>query len=366
MKNLKLTKSIALLLFILGIFVLTGCHQNKLPVDDEPDTPPTGEVDCEKNPDHEDCKDDSDDSDDKEEYPFSYGFTLYRLKDPDTNEHIDAYSVGNYKGEDTVVKIPNVYKDKEGKEFPIIRIKDNAFENNTKITKVIIPDSIEELGNNIFSRCSSLEEVVFDGISKITKIPTNTFYKCTSLKDITIPTTVKIIEDYAFYQCSSIAELRVPISVVLIGRSAFGAMTSLSKLSVPFIGGGRADSLEAKVLGYVFDTAYTEFTVQLSQKVSETSTKTYFIPSSLKTIEILSGSSKSLGYGALSGVTSIETIIIPSTIEKFDDDVFAGATGINKIIYAGSKNDWLEIIGLYDTGNKEVLDEVEIIYDYAG
>jgi hypothetical protein len=175
---------------------------------------------------------------------------------------------------------------------------------------------------------------------------------------------VKKIDDLAFYGCSSISELKIPISVVSIGRSAFGAMSSLSTLSVPFIGGGRADSVEVDVLGFVFDNIYTEFTSPISQKVSDKSTKTYFIPNTLKTIEILPGKTNSLGYGALSGLTSVETIIIPSNITKFGDDAFTGATGINRILYSGSKSDWQLIIGHYDVGNKEVLDKVEIIYDY--
>lgn len=357
MKLIKLTKSIAIFLVILGVCLLAGCHQNQIPVDVDCEKNPDHEdckeepIDCEKNPDHEDCKE-------EEEYPFSLGFTLYELKDSD-GKPLNAYSVGDYSGEDTVVKIPSVFKDK-----PVIKIKDNTFSDSTKITKVIIPDSIEILGKSIFSNCKALKEVVFEGLSKIQVIPDNTFYKCVSLESITIPTSVKKIDDLAFYGCSSISEMKVPISVVSIGRSAFGAMSSLSTLSVPFIGGGRADSLEAEVLGFVFDTIYTEFTSPISQKVSDKSTKTYFIPNTLKTIEILPGKETALGYGALSGLTSVETIIIPGNITKFGDDAFAGSTGINRILYSGTANDWQLIIGHYDTGNKEVLDKVEVIYNY--
>lgn len=356
MKIMKLTKSIAIFLLIICGCFLTGCHQNQLPTDVDCDKNPEHEdckeepIDCEKNPEHEDCK--------EEEYPFSRGFTLYELKDSEGTP-LNAYSVGNYKGEDTVVKIPSVFNGK-----PVIKIKDSTFADNTKITKVIIPDSIEVLGKSIFSNCKLLKEVVFEGLGKITVIPDNTFYKCSSLEFVNIPTSVKQINDLAFYGCSSISELYIPISVVSIGRSAFGAMSSLTTLRVPFIGGGRADSVEVDVLGFVFDNVYTEFTSPISQKVSETSTKTYFIPNTLKTIEILTGKENTIGYGALSGVTSVETIIIPQTITKFENDAFAGATGINRILYSGSKNDWQLIIGHYDNGNKAVLDKVEVIFNY--
>ncbi len=352
MKTKKLTKSIAFLLLILGIFLLTGCHQNQIPDDEEPEDPGTEIVDCEKNPDHEECK--------EEEYPFSRGFTLYPLLDPITKVPLNTYSIGEYTGSDTVVKIPSEY---DGK--PVIKIKDNTFADNTKITKVIIPDSIEILGKNVFSNCSLLTEVVFDGMSKIQIIEDNTFYKCSSLTQLTFPPQIKKIGDLAFYGCSSISELRVPISVTSIGRNAFGDMTTLSTLSVPFIGGGKSDSTEANVLGYVFSNVFTNFTTPISQRVSEKSTKTYFIPTSLKTIEILAGKTSSIGYGALSGVTSIETVIIPSTITKFGEDAFAGATGINRILYGGTESEWGLISGILNyNANKEILDQVEIIYNY--
>ena len=224
MKKINLTKSIALFLLVIGMVLLAGCHQNQIPGGEPDDEPNTGEVDCEKNPGHENCKDE------EEEYPFSLGFTLYELVDS-KGASKNEYAVGKYKGEDTVVKIPSEFKGK-----PVTKISDNTFENNIKITKVIVPDSIIYLGDNIFSRCSSLQEVVFEGTSQIEAIPDKTFYKCTSLKSITIPTSVKKIGEYAFYNCSSISELKVPIKVTTIGRSAFGAMTSLTRLSVPFIG----------------------------------------------------------------------------------------------------------------------------------
>lgn len=387
MKNIKLTKFLALLLVFLGLLSIAGCHQNRIPSDDLEDEP-TGDVDCEEYPDHEDCKDDepehehvpcpdcgkctADDCDgaaeDKctcdeepeEEYMFSMGFTVYPLKDSEGN-YLDAYSVGDYIGEDTVVNVPSVY---DGK--PVIKIKDATFAKNEKITKVIIPSSIQMLGNNVFSNCTALQEIEFEENSQLAKIPNNAFYKCTSLKEITIPDSVRVIGDYAFYQCSAINELYISSNVQAIGRSAFGAMTSLSKLSVPFIGAGASDSAEAKVLGYVFDTVHSDFSVQISQKISETSIKTYYLPTSLKIIELVEGGYTYLGYGSLSGLSTVESLILPASFDRLYSEVFSGTTSIGKIYFRGTSAQWLEVVGQHSTGNKEFLANVEIVYDFAG
>lgn len=350
MRMIKLTKTIVLLLAFVGIFVLTGCHKNQIPGVD-PDDPDV--VDCEKNPEHESCKDDDD-----EDYPYSLGFTIYELQDSN-GQLLNGYAVGNYKGEDTEVIVPAVWKEK-----PIIKIIDGTFENNSKITKVVIPSSVQIFGKNVFAKCTALTEVVFEGVSSLQEIPVNTFYECTALRSFTIPGSVRKIGEYAFYHCSSINELAVPTTVKSIGKAAFAAMTSLNKISLPFVGGGNATSNDSGVLGYVFNNIYTEFTTPITQKVSENSSKTYYLPNALKTIEILDGA-KELSYGALSGLITVEKVVLPASMNKFEENAFASATGLSIIGYRGGSDKWVEITGRYLEGNKEILESVEIIHNYT-
>lgn len=434
MKNMKLTKIISLFLVFFGLVFLAGCHQNRIP-SNNPNKPDV-EVDCEKNPNHENCKNENpggdqpdkpdtpvqpdhehiletipefkptctqagltegkvcvdcgefvvepkevpalghafelgkctvcgaDDPDyvpeDEREPEFSFGFKYVPLKDRDTGEVL-GYTISGYEGEDIEVRVPNNYQ-----EIPVVKISASAFANNEKITKVIIPDTVQVLDESLFSKCTSLQEVVFDGEPQIIQIPKNAFYKCTSLKKIDIPASVKLIGDYAFYYCSSIAEMYVSTDVIAIGMGAFAGMTSLSKLTVPFIGGGASASADARVLGYVFDLLPTDFTAQISQKINETTTKTYYIPTSLKVIEVLEGGSTYLGYGALSGVSTVEMLILPKTVNRFYDNAFYGNVGISKIYYRGSSHEWLQVTGKHLAGNKAYLDKVSVEYNFEG
>lgn len=355
MKMMKLTKTLVVLLTLVGLFVLTSCGQSQIPglEPDEPD-----KVDCEKNPEHESCKDEEDDKKEEEDYPYSLGFTIYELQD-NTGQLLDGYAVGNYKGEDTEVIVPAMWKEK-----PIIKIIDGTFENNNKITKVVIPSSVKIFGKNVFAKCTALREVVFEGVSTLQEIPVNTFYECTALRSFTIPASVRKIGESAFYHCASINELVVPTTVKTIGKAAFAAMTSLNKITLPFIGGGNSGSKDGDLLGFVFNNIYTEFTTPMTQKIDEDSTRTYYIPNALKTIEISEGI-KELGYGALSGVVSVDKIILPSSITKFGEDAFADATGLSVIAYRGDESKWTEITGRYLEGNRAILESVDIVYSYT-
>ncbi len=57
------------------------------------------------------------------------------------------------------------------------------------LKKVVIPDYISELGDNVFSECSSLEEVVIP--DKVAKIGKNTFDGCKKFTSIRLGRGIK-------------------------------------------------------------------------------------------------------------------------------------------------------------------------------
>ena len=100
-----------------------------------------------------------------------------------------------YEGTATKVKIASVYKG-----LPVTNIYSNAFKDNTKITNVIIPDSITSI-SSAFSGCSSLTSVTIpDSVTTIS----GAFYNCTSLTEVVIGTGVKNIEYNTFFGCVNI------------------------------------------------------------------------------------------------------------------------------------------------------------------
>ena len=102
--------------------------------------------------------------------------------------------------------------------LPVTSIGEEAFENDTNLANVTIPDSVTSIGDWAFGYCYGLTNVTFfDGIVSI--------------------------GDFAFYSCSSLVNAAIPDSVTSIGDWAFSA-TDLTNVIIPDsvtnIGGGRS------------------------------------------------------------------------------------------------------------------------------
>lgn len=77
---------------------------------------------------------------------------------------------------------------------------------NTGVKKIVIPETVTKIDNIAFRNNFFVEEIVFDGKSKLKEIGHGAFMDCRSLKAITIPASVETIGEYAF----SCTDMSVP------------------------------------------------------------------------------------------------------------------------------------------------------------
>lgn len=100
-----------------------------------------------------------------------------------------------------------------------------------EIRSIIIPNSVEGIGEDAFSNCSALKSIVIP--NSVKWIGGSAFYNCTSLESIILPNSFEEIGEYAFSYCTSLKSINIPNSVKEIEMFAFDACESLESIVIP-------------------------------------------------------------------------------------------------------------------------------------
>lgn len=247
-------------------------------------------------------------------------------------------TIKKYNGNDTVVVIPPTIS-----SWPVTKIGEDAFQDNTTITSVTIPDSVTEIGANAFAGCTNLTSVNYIGgdWSKLTIqsgnpavedaakdaaneqlfdfefILNNTAVVVISYKgtaaDVTIPSRYKgkpvtVIDPVAFYNNSAVTSVTIPDSVTAIPDYAFGFCSQLTNISIP------------NSVTFIGFSAFN----------SCTSLKSITLPSSLSTIQ---------SY-AFYNCGNLKTIRIPVSVTSIGNCAFDVCPSLMTVTYPGSKTQW--------------------------
>jgi hypothetical protein len=99
------------------------------------------------------------------------------------------------------------------------------------LTSIRIPNSVANMGENVFKDCQSLRSATLPINPNFIAISTGTFHSCINLGNVTIPAYVTMIMNNAFYNCSSITSITIPASVIAINAGAFQACSNLTTVT---------------------------------------------------------------------------------------------------------------------------------------
>ncbi len=157
----------------------------------------------------------------------------------------ESCTITKYNGDKTKVDIPAKLGGK-----PVTVIGSNCFYNNSKITQVTMPDTVETIGMDAFFSCFYLKDIKFSKNLKYIKSGAFEMYTIMEpvsyLQNIDLPEGLLEVETYAFRGCNNLKEIVMPESVVSIGYCALGYNCFNSAYSNVVIKGYGADSAAAK------------------------------------------------------------------------------------------------------------------------
>ena len=134
------------------------------------------------------------------------------------NENLTA-TVSRYTGTATeLVILAEVTH--EGKTYKVTAIGVAAFQGNSTLTRVTIPEGVTTIGGDAFHDCTSLTSVTIP--EGVTNIGSLAFHDCTSLTSVTIPEGVTYIRNLAFLGCTSLKNVSLPASLTVCDQAFYG------------------------------------------------------------------------------------------------------------------------------------------------
>ena len=271
-------------------------------------------------------------------------------------------TITKYTGTESTVILPSKIS-----SWPVTKIGEDAFQDNTTITSVTIPASVTEIGSNAFAGCTNLTSVNYAGdwsnltiqsgnpavqdaaneqLFDFKFTPDNTAvivnnYKCKgTAADVTIPSHYKgkpvtTIGHAAFFN-SAVTSVTIPDSVTSIDDNAFGFCSQLTNISIP-------NSVTS--IGFsAFAHCTSLKSITLPSSLSSISEALFSGCSQLTTIHI-PDSVLSIQSYAFYHCRNLETIRIPVSVTLIETDAFAGCPSSMTVTYSGSKTRWDKITG---------------------
>ena len=206
--------------------------------------------------------------------------------------------------------------------YPVKAIGSYAFR-NSKIEKLTIASSVEEIEINAFLFCEKLQEVKFENDeSNLKIIGMTSFQGCKSLVSFDFPVSLLTIDYAAFYGCTSLNNIDLKENVDVIGTNAF------------------------------YDTAFmnnkdhwVDGVLYLNNHLIKADAKTL-----KEKYEILDGT-VSISDSAFIDCTNLKELILPSSLLYIDYNVFKNCTSLNRVEYKGKMSEWFNIHFLNEYSN---------------
>ena len=224
-------------------------------------------------------------------------FTIFEYS---LNEDNEA-TITKYNGNVSALSIPA-----ELDGYKVVGIGDGVFKGKTALRTVVIPDSVESIGNQAFSGCANLSSVQLPENEKFVTLSSRLFYECKKLKRVKIPNSIISIKDNVFNNCESLEDVNLPNKLNSISYQVF-MNVPITKITIP-------KSLEtasgyyngANICGAFYNCS-TLKEVNFEERVTK-------IPSRL-----------------FAGCNGIEKIVVPNTVTNVEERAFEDCINLEKI-----------------------------------
>jgi hypothetical protein len=123
------------------------------------------------------------------------------------------------------VEIPGSISD-----IDVTGIADGAFKANNRISEIVIPDTVEYIGEFAFDGCTNLAKVTMG--NAVTEIGVGAFSDCIVLTDVTLSSELTKIDRFTFWGCLKLEKIVIPAKATEIGAMAFADCVALKDVTI--------------------------------------------------------------------------------------------------------------------------------------
>ncbi|MBR1988796.1 MAG: leucine-rich repeat protein, partial [Clostridia bacterium] len=259
--------------------------------------------------------------------------------------------------------------------IPVTKIESSVFQ-SSKLEKITISTTLTTIGNRSFYSINSLKEINFIEGSNLTLIDDNAFQNCSGLTEIILPESLEKVNNNAFLGCVNLTKVINNSNIVItLGGSAAGRVAQYATSiegeniqdGVMYVANGdeyiASHIVDANITEIEFKPGATKIAAQLFKQ--NTTITSIVIPASMKEIEasafyscknlsnvtfVENSKLTTIGNSAFYG-TNLTYVIIPEKVETIGSSAFYTEslhTVVNKSsleIIQGLKNDQFGSLG---------------------
>ena len=223
-------------------------------------------------------------------------------------------TITKYTGKESTVILPSTISG-----WPVTKIGEAAFQDNTTITSVTIPASVTEIGANAFAGCTNLTIVNYEG----------------DWSNLTIQSGNPAVEDAANAPLFDFAFTPDNTAVIVICYRYKG---TAADVTIP-------SRYKGKPVTAINNAAFTNSavtSVTIPDSITSIPDAAFVNCSQLTNISI-PNSVTYIGFSAFDGCASLKSITLPSSLRTIGNSAFAGCPSSMTVTYPGSKTQWDDI-----------------------
>ena len=238
---------------------------------------------------------------------------------------------------------------------PVVANAPRAFEGCAALRRVILPESLRQIGEMAFSGCSHLRLLTIPG--GVQRVGTLAFAKCSQLERVRIEPGVVQLGPSCFSKCAALKRVEMPASVTQIGGGAFFGCSKELRL----YGAEEAPAAQyARLNGLTFDFQSWKDDEELvlreeedgtltvlgarqtaphrieipteicGRRVAAIAPKAFFASGTLEQL-VVGGGVREIGESAFFGCRQLVSVSFERGLEQLKDSAFAGCESLTQV-----------------------------------